>query len=160
MTSAQIYVAAMAVAGLVAVAALLALAASARKRRFSPGALVVAVLAGGLIALLAAMQAKEAEVDACAQEVRRVGTALQLYAESGSAEAPESLEVLIPFYFETLPECPKAKAEGAGNPYPAGYEGEGRAFTVVCKGHHHGGPGGAPADFPRFTSAEGLVPRP
>lgn len=160
MTSAQIYVVAMAVAGLVAVGALLVFGAAARKRRFSLVPLVVAVLAGGLVALLAAMQAKEAEVDACAQELRRVGTALQLYSETGVAEAPESLEVLIPFYFEALPECPTAKAEGGANPYPAGYEGQGRAFTVVCKGHHHGGPGGAPADFPRFTSAEGLVPRP
>lgn len=160
MSPAQMYLAAMALAGLVGLASLLAFAVAARQRRFAPVPLVLAVGAGALVALLAAMQAKEAEVDACAQELRRVGAAVQLYAESGGAEAPESLEVLVPFFFEALPECPTARAAGAANPYPPGYECHQGTFTIVCRGHLHGGPGGAPQDFPRFTSAEGLQYRP
>lgn len=160
MTVAQTYVAAMAVAGLVGLAALAMFLAGLRKRRFAPLPLVLAALAGAVIALLAVMQAKEAEVTGCAHELRRLGSALQLYAESGNAEAPESLEVLVPFYFEAVPECPTARTAGSPNPYPPGYERDGRIFTVVCRGNHHAGPGGAPEDFPRFTSTEGIRYRP
>lgn len=158
MISAPLALAAAVVLGGAATAALLVFWAAARQRRFALAPLAALLACLGALALGAAMRGRSAGVESCAAELRRLGSAVELYAQGAGGQAPVSLEALVPYYFSSLPSCPVA-GEG-GNPYLEGYQRRESAFTVLCRGSHHAGPGGAPQDFPRFTSGEGLQAAP
>jgi len=157
--SGPLALAALVLLGGAAIAALLVFWAGARRGRFAPVPLAVLAVCLGALALGAGMRGRSAGVESCAAELRRLGAAVELYAQGAAAgEAPATLDALVPYYFSALPSCPLAG--GAGNPYVEGYERRGAVFTILCSGAHHAGLGGAPQDFPRFTSSEGLQAAP
>lgn len=128
-----------------------------RKRPWKP--LLVAVLAGLLLVPAEQVRRRAQGVEGCAAELRRLGAALSLYGQNYGFHYPPTLEPLVPIYFSSLPRCPVAKAE---NPYLEGYsrDAEGGRFTVRCRGAHHEGLGGVPADYPLYSAEWGLVTAP
>ena len=151
---------AMVLVGGVMAASLGLLWVAARKGRLALVPLAVALVSLALLALLAGVRARALGVEACAAELERLGSAVELYGQSNDGQAPPSLEVLVPFYFEKLPRCPSAAEPGSPNPYSEGYQVQGGAFTLLCRGARHEGPGGAAGDWPRYTSEAGLATSP
>lgn len=147
---------AMVLVGAVTAASLGLLWGRARKGRLALVPLAVVLASLALLAFLAGVRARALGVEACAAELERLGSAVELYGQSNDGQAPPSLEVLVPFYFEKLPRCPSAVEPGSPNPYAQGYQVQGGAFTILCRGARHEGPGGASGDSPSYTSEAGL----
>jgi hypothetical protein len=89
----------------------------------------------------------------CVSNVKNLATALEMYSTDNSGRYPTLLSQLTPDYLRTIPTCPSAGLDT----YSAGYTVVARpdGYTVECSGHHHGDEG-LPADFPRYTSTEGI----
>ncbi len=145
--------------GLAGAGALVWAGATVRRGRRVLAPVLVLVLCGGALALVAVSRSRAAGVAACSAELNRLGSALELYAQSNGGQSPPALDYLVPFYFEELPACPVVPS-GQPNPYQQGYQGGGTAFTVLCRGRHHRGLGGCGSDFPRFSPESGVQTAP
>lgn len=123
--------------------------------------LMAAVLVAGVgcwAAFLARSRAQQ--VDICAQEMSKIGAAIELYGQADACQYPPSMEYLLPFYFDNLPRCPLDKAGDGATCFEKGYEHSDGFFTVCCRGHNHAGLGGTSQDYPQYSSSQGLVLHP
>lgn len=154
MTLSTLALGGMILAGLAALALLMVALAAARQKRVAAKPLAFLLLCLLALGGLEVVRRHDLAVEACATNLRWLGAALELWVRN-DGEPPANLELLVPVYFTTLPECPSAPGS-----YLQGYEHAEAGFTVVCRGRHHDGLGGAPEDYPRFTSTMGLQSRP
>ncbi len=87
----------------------------------------------------------------CQSNLKRIATALEMYATDNAGRYPQSLTQISPQYLE-LPQCPAASSDT----YKAGYKvGPGDKFQVCCLGESHNRAGVIP-DHPSFDSEAGL----
>ena len=96
---------------------------------------------------------KESNLNLCYNNVKRLSVQLDVYKKQ-QGKYPQSLESLVPGYFEGLPACPEAGKDT----YSEGYivSSDGSTFTLFCRGNHHSDLG-IPPNFPFYSSKEGLV---
>jgi hypothetical protein len=107
---------------------------------------------------------------ACKSNLKNIGTAMEMYASDNQGQCPSSLEALAPSYLKSLPECPSARQQtysasyqvkrkaiptsSTNNKMPTGLTSD--DYTVFCQGSHHA-KAGLPADYPIYSSLNGLV---
>ncbi|MEW6282805.1 MAG: hypothetical protein AB1758_29610 [Candidatus Eremiobacterota bacterium] len=96
---------------------------------------------------------------ACKSNLKNIGTALEtfysdVYDGEGAGRYPSGLGELTPNYLKALPICPSAGT------VTYDYRAAGDRYTFVCRGTHHKGVGITAADYPQYTSVQGLIERP
>jgi hypothetical protein len=96
----------------------------------------------------------QGQLTACKSDLKNIGTALEMYSTDYSGRYPTSLSLLTPNYLKMIPTCPAAGADTYSASYQVNAKGDG--FTVFCSGAHHRAVG-IPADFPQYTSTQGLL---
>lgn len=79
-----------------------------------------------------------------------------MYASDHKGAYPAALAGLTPNYLKVIPNCPSAKRDS----YSASYEvqAEPDGFTLFCQGNNHQ-KAHTPADYPKYSSLEGLIER-
>jgi hypothetical protein len=135
------------------------------RMRGEPSRARVLLVALGAVLLMApvyAVQRNYQGTQACLESLRNLAAALELYAQSNGGEYPPDPGLLVPGYFDELPDCPVAAVRdpGAESPYVQSYESAPGNVTTFCQGHFHGGLGGAPPDHPFYSARKGLVREP
>lgn len=92
----------------------------------------------------------------CKSNLKNMGTALEMYSTDYAGRFPVSLSSLTPDYLRMIPTCPAARSDT----YSAGFQSASNpdAFTVYCGGSNHGS-AGIPADFPQYSSTQGVLDR-
>lgn len=86
---------------------------------------------------------------ACKSNLKNLATGLEMYSTDYAGRYPEELSKLTPNYLRTLPTCPAAQSMN----YTYEWHAQPDAFTLHCKGDHHGMGEGTPA----YTSTQGLL---
>lgn len=105
---------------------------------------------------------------ACKSNLKNLATALEMYAADNFALGgptgiekrslyPHSLGALTPNYLKIIPNCPSAGKDSYSSTYQRAEHPE--AFTVRCAGKNHA-EANTPADYPQYSSYQGLVERP
>lgn len=92
----------------------------------------------------------------CKSNLKNIGTALEMYSTDNAGRFPKSLSPLTPNYLKLWPTCPAAGSDT----YSDGFQSSSHpdAYTVVCGGSNHTR-AGMSANFPQYTSTEGLIER-
>lgn len=117
---------------------------------------LVPVLPGlAMVGALAAPGAHEEidDVKRCSTNLKNIGTALEMYSTDNNGRYPTVLSSLTPNYLKTIPTCPAASADSYSGAFVSISSPD--AYTVVCKGTWHQAQG-LPANYPQYTSTEGL----
>lgn len=98
----------------------------------------------------------QGQATACKSNLKNIGTALEMYSTDSSGRYPTELSQLAPNYLKAIPTC----AAAGSDTYSSGFASASSpdAYTVVCTGQHHGGIGYS-AEYPQYTSVEGLRER-
>ena len=102
-------------------------------------------------------------VKACQANLKRVATALEMYATDHAGHYPSELTELLPTYLDSIPVCPAAGEETYSKGFAAGAKAEGNVhdwpdfYRVVCAGSHHTD-AKLSANSPAFDLAAGLTP--
>lgn len=86
---------------------------------------------------------------ACMSNLTNLGTACEMYASDHTGCYPRSLKAITPNYLKSVPTCPNRGR------YCYAVSAQPDAYTIVCPGLHHGDVS-EKANFPQYTSAEGL----
>lgn len=99
------------------------------------------------------LQRAQAQFLQCQSNEKNIGTALEMYY-TDHGRFPGSISELSPEYLITLPKC----AASNGDTYSDSYvtNSNKNAYFFCCKGEFHKDMG-APANFPRYDSKEGLL---
>ncbi len=99
------------------------------------------------------LQRARAQFLQCQSNEKNIGTALEMYY-TDHGRFPDSISELSPEYLITIPKCAAASNDTYSDSYVT--NGDKTAFFFCCKGEVHKDMG-APANFPRFDSKEGLL---
>lgn len=91
---------------------------------------------------------------ACESNEKNIGTALELYSDDHAGAYPRSLGELTPKYLKVIPTCPAAGQDTYSSRYQVAASPA--AYSFFCQGTNHEGVG-LKADFPQYTSTQGLV---
>lgn len=75
------------------------------------------------------------KLNSCRENMRKIGTALEMYSTDNSGHYPDRLKDLAPDYLESIPTCPSAETDT----YSAGYQGWRNPdyYTYCCSGKNH-----------------------
>lgn len=98
-------------------------------------------------------QAHRGELTTCESNEKNIGTALEMYYADHDKRFPKLLAQLTPKYLNNVPTCPYAKADTYSHTYRVAAE----AYSFYCEGRNHFEEAGVPANFPQYTSVQGLV---
>ncbi len=114
---------------------------------------IIAILAAILVPNFIRARA-QGQVTACKSNLKNIGAALEMYSTDNGGRYPTVASGLVANYLKTIPTCPSAGADT----YTGGFTTVSNpdAYTVVCSGNNHVGVGDS-ANFPQYTSAQGLV---
>ncbi|MHC9541211.1 MAG: serine/threonine protein kinase [Vulcanimicrobiota bacterium] len=87
------------------------------------------------------------QLTGCRENLKKIGTVLELYAADASGHYPSSLDIVTHLYCKSLPHCPSTRSmkyryKAASNP---------DVYTIWCGGTFHV-PAGVPADYPQYSS--------
>ncbi len=94
---------------------------------------------------------RRGELVGCENNLKNIGTALEMYGSDNAGKYPESLAAMAPNYLGTVPKCPT----DAAKPYSYTRSAEGEAsYLVSCTGHQH--PMLKPGS-PKYSSSEGIL---
>lgn len=96
----------------------------------------------------------QGQLTACRSNLRNIGTALEMYSTDALGRFPTQLSRVAPNYLQAIPTCPSAGVDTYSPSYESATTPD--VYTVYCKGAHHEA-AGMPADFPLYTSTQGLV---
>ncbi|MFA5508717.1 MAG: hypothetical protein WC423_25050, partial [Vulcanimicrobiota bacterium] len=89
----------------------------------------------------------------CKSELKKIGTAMEMYSTDYSGKYPTSMALLTPKYLKTIPECP-----AAGRVTYVATFGEGVAYNthnfkdyyfIECRGDHHATVS-VPENYPQY----------
>jgi hypothetical protein len=73
--------------------------------------------------------------NACVENCRCIGQALEMYATDNNHSYPDKLELLVPKYIAAIPKCPAAKKDTYSNVYRV--DNRVYAYTFCCQGKNH-----------------------
>ncbi len=96
----------------------------------------------------------------CQENLKKIATALEMYATDHSGYFPGELSALAREYIDAIPHCPA----GQRDTYSAGYQprsiytDQPDSYTLHCHGHHHER-AKLPADLPSIDPRDGLKPQ-
>lgn len=92
----------------------------------------------------------------CQANCKKIGTALEMYANDNDSSFPARLSQLIPKYLMSIPMC----ADAGRDTYSQSYQSSANpdSFTFYCTGHNHKWVGVSP-NYPQYNSHDGLIPR-
>lgn len=93
---------------------------------------------------------------ACRSNLKNIGTALEMWSVDHHGQYPTSLPQLKPDYFKQIPTCPSVNRDTYSAAYTMTRNPD--TYAVGCKGSNHTSEG-APPNFPRYTSTQGLIER-
>lgn len=96
------------------------------------------------------------DASACHGNIKKVGTALEIYSSENGAQFPDALDKLVPRYIATIPTCPGAGGDSYSSSYSVAHKKDADAYTFFCQGANHTGTG-LSANFPQYTSRLGLL---
>jgi prepilin-type N-terminal cleavage/methylation domain-containing protein len=114
---------------------------------------IIAILAAILVPNFIRARA-QGQLTACKSNLKNIGTALEMYSTDNSGRFPTVLSQLSPNYLKTLPTCPSlGSVTYTGSGFASASSPD--AYTVLCVGNNHGG-AGLSANFPQYTSVQGL----
>ena len=99
------------------------------------------------------LQRASAQFLQCQSNEKNIGTALEMYY-TDHGKFPASLSELSPEYLLTLPKCAASSKDSYSDSYVT--NNDKTAYFFCCKGDYHRDMG-APANFPRYDSREGLL---
>jgi hypothetical protein len=151
-----------------------------RKVVVAGGLLLLFILAAGMLVNMSRpMSNKGSALTACTQNLKNIGTALELYSTENREMYPDHIGRIVPAFMKEIPTCPASvKFNGLKIPLPflgreccfgretpgvdtysSGYSVSRKrdCFTVMCQGTCHLPE--VPADYPRFDSVTGLIER-
>lgn len=98
---------------------------------------------------------------ACKSNLKNLGTGLEMYATDHGGRYPPRLGGLTPDYLRTIPTCPSTGTDTYSPSYAVlqAKEPTEERYAVFCRGLNHQVMD-RPANFPAYTSHEGLVDGP
>lgn len=96
----------------------------------------------------------QGQLTSCKSNLKNQATALEMYSTDHEGTYPAGLAELTPNYLKVIPNCPAAKRPT----YSYQVHAEPSAFTLFCQGSHHQ-KANTPADYPQYSSLQGLVER-
>ena len=123
---------------------------------------ILAVLVASALAVrFARMQNAESDLVNCKENLKNLGTAMEMYSTDWSGRYPSAFVKLTPNYLKTIPECPAAEKDTYSSTYQMrkGDHGDYEIYEVFCSGPNHVKVG-VPADYPRYNGEVGLIERP
>ena len=101
----------------------------------------------------------------CTGNLRRISTALEMYSVNWSGRFPPDPDniggYLVPNYLESMPICPSSERTYSfeiGPDTPSNELGNPNYYFIFCPGENHSR-ADCPADYPRYSSQEGLTLR-
>ncbi|MCE1247253.1 MAG: hypothetical protein LWY06_11465, partial [Firmicutes bacterium] len=71
----------------------------------------------------------------CKENLKRIGTAIELYSTDNSGHYPSFLSLVAPGYISELPTCPAANKDTYRESYSSAWSPD--TFTIYCSGQHH-----------------------
>ena len=102
-------------------------------------------------------------ITACKSNLKNIGTACEMYSSDNAGKYPARMELLLPNYLKTLPECPATgtttyKLETGLN---VGYNTAGFEdyYFISCHGDNHEAIS-LPPNYPQYDGIQGLIERP
>lgn len=103
-------------------------------------------------------------VRACQENLRQIGTAMEMYATHASGKYATSIDALVPEYLPSIPICPKAGQDTYSPGFRMGPDAPGNSrklqdfYAVCCSGDHHQDVG-LSFDSPSYDAAFGALPK-
>ncbi len=97
----------------------------------------------------------QGQLTACKSNQKNLATALEMWSTDHSGHYPERLSEVVPDYLRSLPTCPSAGKDTYSPSYSSGTSPD--RFQFFCQGHHHSA---TDANYPQYTSEQGLIERP
>ena len=101
-------------------------------------------------------------ITACKSNLKNIGTACEMYSTDYAGKYPARMELLLPNYLKTLPECPATgtmtyKMETGPNAAynTASFE---DYYFISCHGDNHSAIG-LPPNYPQYDGIRGLIER-
>jgi competence protein ComGC len=98
----------------------------------------------------------------CKSNLKNIGSAFEMYSTDWSGKYPETMELLIPNYLKTIPECQGAgdvtytMKTGLNVAYNTpGYE---DYYFLQCEGSNHTVVS-VPKNYPQYDGIQGLIER-
>ena len=145
------------------------LAAAQRSHKFWRGAvlfptqLVVLFLILGTVVMNFVRARSSPQIVACYSNLKNIGTAMEMYSTDWSGKYPTSLEVLVPNYLKTIPECPAAGSVTYRAQFNQGrqwnYADFQDYYVVWCDGEIHAYQD-VPDGFPFYDGIRGIIRNP
>ena len=99
----------------------------------------------------------QGQLTACKSNLKNIGTACEMWATDHQGRYPDRLEVLVPDYLRSIPECPRAGLDTYSQTYRISRGG--LFYGVCCGGGFHGNVKLKP-NHPSYNSVLGLGERP
>lgn len=94
---------------------------------------------------------------ACKSNLKNIATACEMYASDNHGDYPSRLTQLVPGYLKVLPKCPTADSDTYSRSYQRSADPQN--FTFCCSGNNHCSAGIREANFPQYSSKDGLIER-
>jgi hypothetical protein len=94
------------------------------------------------------------QLSACQSNEKNIGTALEMYATDNKGEYPLSLAPLAPKYLKVIPTCPAAGTDTYSSSYQRNSP---QSYRFYCSGSNHTDLLNGSANFPQYTSEQGLI---
>lgn len=118
---------------------------------------IIAILAAILVPNFIRARA-QGQATACKSNLKNIGTALEMYSTDSSGRFPTTLVSLTPNYLKSIPSCPSVGTiTYTGSGYTSASIPD--AYTVVCNGSTNHTGAGYTANYPQYTSTQGLIER-
>lgn len=114
---------------------------------------IIAILAAILIPNFAKAKA-EANLSACKENLKNIGTACEMYAADNDGFYPSALKKLTPDYLNSIPNCPSgSRFKEQNNVYGYAFQANPNIYVVHCHMTNHGKP---VANTPNYSNICGL----
>ena len=99
---------------------------------------------------------------ACKSNLKNIGTALEMYSTDWSGKYPATMEMVVPNYLKTIPECPSAGTVTYrvqfGSTAPMNTQGYLDYYFIECSGENHTSVS-VMANYPAYNGVQGLIER-
>ncbi|MCE7870130.1 prepilin-type N-terminal cleavage/methylation domain-containing protein [bacterium CPR1] len=119
---------------------------------------IIAILAAILVPNFIKARA-QGQLTSCKSNLKNIATALEMYSTDNVGMYPGGLGTLTPNYLKIIPNCPSAQADQYTGAYFQATLPD--AFSVSCGGGpNHSAANVTVANYPQYSSYQGLIERP
>lgn len=115
---------------------------------------IIAILAAILVPNMIRARSR-AHLTNCVNNLRNIGSALEMYTIDNDNRYPNSLGLLTPNYLKTIPECPVPLNDSYSGSYTSSVNPD--DYVLFCEGPFHAG--FVPTDYPQYNPSVGLIER-